>query len=103
MEVVYIVVIALATVGLILFATASRSQRTGREAARLAAVERKLDTVMNHLGIEEPVDAADPEVLSHLMNGKKIQAIKVYRERTGAGLAEAKDAVERLARERGLG
>ncbi|GID29974.1 ribosomal protein L7/L12 [Paractinoplanes brasiliensis] len=102
MEVVYVVVIALATVGLTLFATASRSQRTSREAARLAAVERKLDMVMKHLGIEEPVDAADPEVLSHLMKGEKIHAIKIYRERTGAGLAEAKEAVERLARERGL-
>ncbi len=28
--------------------------------------------------------------------GKKIEAIKVYREATGAGLAEAKAAVERL-------
>ena len=29
-----------------------------------------------------------------LANGKKIEAIKLYRERTGAGLAEAKEAVE---------
>ena len=31
-----------------------------------------------------------------LAEGQKIEAIKVYRERTGAGLAEAKDAVEAL-------
>jgi ribosomal protein L7/L12 len=30
--------------------------------------------------------AADP--------GRKIEAIKVYREETGAGLAEAKEAIE---------
>ncbi|WP_199836308.1 ribosomal protein L7/L12, partial [Streptomyces sp. NRRL F-4489] len=45
-------------------------------------------------------EAADPrlaEVDDLLAKGKKIQAIKVYREATGAGLAEAKEAVERRA------
>lgn len=36
------------------------------------------------------------EVLRHLRAGNKILAIKVYRERFGTGLREAKDAVERL-------
>lgn len=36
------------------------------------------------------------EVLRHLHAGNKINAIKVYRERFGVGLAEAKYAVERL-------
>ena len=40
------------------------------------------------------------EVWSFLQQGKKIQAIKVYRELTGAGLKDAKDAVERMAGER---
>jgi len=44
--------------------------------------------------------APDPawlvEVRSLLQRGKKIQAIKVYREGTGAGLKEAKDAVEAM-------
>ncbi len=30
-----------------------------------------------------------------LAGGKKIEAIKVYREETGVGLREAKDAVDR--------
>jgi ribosomal protein L7/L12 len=43
------------------------------------------------------IDPADLEQLHSLLaEGKKIEAIKVYRERTGAGLAEAKDAVEAL-------
>ena len=37
------------------------------------------------------------EVQYWLEQGKKIQAIKVYRELTGVGLKEAKDAVERMA------
>ena len=36
------------------------------------------------------------EIASLLRAGKKINAIKTYREVTGASLAEAKDAVERL-------
>ncbi len=36
------------------------------------------------------------------MAGRKIQAIKVYREATGAGLKDAKDAVDLLARRYGL-
>ncbi|KUN99692.1 ribosomal protein L7/L12 [Streptomyces caeruleatus] len=62
---------------------------------RVARVERKLDLVLDHLGL----DAEDPrmgEVLSLVRTDKKIQAIKVYREITGAGLKEAKDAVDRL-------
>ena len=36
------------------------------------------------------------EIADYLQAGKKINAIKVYREVTGASLAEAKDAVDRL-------
>ncbi len=44
----------------------------------------------------------DDEVLSLLRRGQKIGAIKLYREQTGAGLKEAKDAVEALARQHGI-
>lgn len=74
------------------------AERTG---PRLAAIERKLQLVMDHLGIAEPQPAM-PDVVSHLDTGNKIQAIKAYRDATGAGLKEAKDAVEEMARQRGL-
>lgn len=42
-------------------------------------------------------DAAhDPDVLALARDGKKIEAIKIVRERTGLGLKEAKELVERL-------
>jgi ribosomal protein L7/L12 len=41
---------------------------------------------------EEP----DEAVMRALQEGRKIEAIKLYREQTGLGLREAKDAVERL-------
>ncbi|WP_433061268.1 ribosomal protein L7/L12 [Dactylosporangium sp. CS-033363] len=69
---------------------------------RLVAIERKLDLIMDHLGIVEPEPEADPMVLEELRQGRKIQAIKRYREITGLGLKDAKDEVEALGRRYGL-
>jgi hypothetical protein len=40
--------------------------------------------------------------LELLRAGQKIRAIKLYREKTGVGLAEAKNAVEPLGRANGI-
>ncbi|MEV0902083.1 hypothetical protein [Actinoplanes sp. NPDC049802] len=72
------------------------SRDRARQSARLAAVERKLDLLLARMEIPEP--AADyPDVLEHLRNGRKIQAIKAYRAHTGADLAEAKRIIDRLS------
>jgi ribosomal protein L7/L12 len=49
-------------------------------------------------------DATDPEqqILQLLAAGKKIAAIKIYREQKNVGLKEAKDAVEALAAQNGI-
>ena len=70
-----------------------------RDAARLARVERKVDLILKHLGIEY-VAPTSPEGLSEEVRrlaedpDRKIEAIKLHREQTGLGLKEAKDAVE---------
>jgi hypothetical protein len=58
---------------------------------------------------EEPAEEAatepsveDAELLGLLNAGKKVSAVKLYRERHGVGLKEAKDAVEALAGEHGI-
>ena len=38
----------------------------------------------------------DPEIVALAQGGNKIEAIKLYRQRTGVGLAEAKDAIDGL-------
>jgi hypothetical protein len=43
---------------------------------------------------------ADPELLGHLDRDQTISAIKRYRELTGLGLKEAKDAVDAIQRDR---
>lgn len=62
---------------------------------RLRRMDRKLDLIMEHLGVEETGPEGIAEVDALLHKGKKIDAIKRYRELTGAGLVEAKEAVER--------
>jgi hypothetical protein len=66
--------------------------------SRIRMLERKLDAIIGHLGIELP-DALvnsglSPEVCSLADKGEKISAIKLHRQETGIGLKEAKDAVE---------
>lgn len=53
------------------------------------------------LALPQPPVAQDweGEIRGLLKVGEKIAAIKLYRERTGAGLKDAKDAVERMERE----
>jgi ribosomal protein L7/L12 len=44
----------------------------------------------------------DQDIVSLVREGKRIAAIKLYREKTGVGLPEAKAAVETLATEHGV-
>jgi hypothetical protein len=65
--------------------------------SRLQGIERKLNALIRHHGVDPtqstlPLSdrvkqlAADP--------GRKIEAIKAYRKETGAGLEEAREAIE---------
>ncbi|WNM28996.1 ribosomal protein L7/L12 [Streptomyces sp. Li-HN-5-11] len=92
MDIVGFAAVALAVlVGIV--GNETRFTRTDR---RLARIERKLDLIMDHLDLREEDPRLD-EVAGLARAGRKIEAIKAYREATGAGLKEAKDAVDRLA------
>jgi ribosomal protein L7/L12 len=69
----------------------------GGDRTRLARLERKLDALLRHSGVNVPA-LIDKEIGELLRAGKKIDAIRVYREMTGAGLKEAKAHVEGLDR-----
>ncbi|WIX91811.1 hypothetical protein [Amycolatopsis sp. DG1A-15b] len=86
------VVLLVAVVGL---ASSATDRKLGRVDRRLARVERKLDAIADRLGVSTG-EPELPEVTALLRQGKKIQAIKAYRDSTGADLKEARDAVERL-------
>ncbi|ANH92525.1 hypothetical protein A8713_16280 [Streptomyces sp. SAT1] len=88
---VFVIVFAALLTG---FATIEiRIARTDRRTAR---VEHKLDLILDHLGLceEQPWRG---EVAELARTGRKIQAVKLYREATDAGLKEAKEAVDRIA------
>lgn len=53
-------------------------------------------------GPPPPASIADNEILELLRRGNKIAAIKLYRERTGDGLKDSKEAVEALGRAHGI-
>lgn len=67
------------------------------DAARLRRIEYKLDLLLKHLGLEATPDVGDlpPPARERADAGDKIGAIAAYRATTGAGLAEAKRAIER--------
>lgn len=68
---------------------------------RIQSTESKLDAVLKHLGGEcgkffEPSD----HVKELAKNPRsRINAIKAYREQTGLGLKDARDAIEKLVAE----
>lgn len=81
---------------LVVFAgNAELKPRTAGQAARLARLERKVDAILKHSGIEF-MDGVDSRIVDLLASGQKIKAIKLYREQTGVGLKEAKEYVESL-------
>jgi hypothetical protein len=69
------------------------------DSRQLQRIEGKLNLIIKHLGLEY-TDSAILLPLSDEVKAlandprQKIQAIKAYREQTGVGLKEAKDAVE---------
>jgi large subunit ribosomal protein L7/L12 len=94
------------------------------ELQALVAAGRKIEAIKRYreltgVGLKEAKDAVEAmmrgaslpsresadspfesEIVSLLQGGKKIAAIKLYREKTGVGLKEAKDFIEALAADR---
>ncbi|MEV7541292.1 hypothetical protein [Streptomyces sp. NPDC089915] len=93
MNTLYVLMALLAAAGWITSTVTLRMRALQDRADRL---ERRLGLVLDHLGIEEPEPAGMDAVRALMREGRTVSAIKAYRETTGAGLAEAKKAVESL-------
>jgi ribosomal protein L7/L12 len=63
---------------------------------RMDRLERKIDAIMRHLQVDLTQGRPMSEMVKQLARDPsgKIEAIRLYRQETGVGLAEAKDAVE---------
>lgn len=84
-------------ISLMLLTTAS-SRETKRLERGIGRLENKLDLIIRHLDIAEPLSPLDTKITQLIHVGEKIKAIKLYREETGASLKEAKAAVELIER-----
>ena len=67
--------------------------------SRINELEDRLNFLYRRLNIEYANPGSNPvispQVQDALRRGNKIEAIKIYRELTGVGLAEAKKAIDR--------
>jgi len=70
-----------------------------RRLRSLSQLDAKLDALLKHAGLKfDPYGDVPPKVADALRRGEKIEAIKAYREATGADLRHAKEYVEELQR-----
>lgn len=99
----WLLIVVLLLVGVAVFMLFTIGQRLDAVLHQMLLLQRKADLALTHQGIQPPPNhfplservkelAAQP--------ARKIEAIKVYREETGVGLKEAKDAIEEWAREK---
>jgi ABC-type uncharacterized transport system ATPase subunit len=80
--------------GLLVCLLVGMVSREKRQRLALRRVERKVDALLKHQGVELPCKLS-PEVQSLAVDPRqKIAAIKLHREQTGLSLAEAKAEVE---------
>ncbi len=86
--------VAVLLVGLALFIWSGFERHT----RRVAAMDRKLDAIIEELGIVDRVHDLT-RVRELVRADDRVGAVKAYREETGAGLVEAKQAVDRIAAE----
>lgn len=76
--------------------------RLSQLAQAIGRLERKTDFILKQLNLQytdDPESSIPPhlaEVYALLKQGKKMEAIKAYRQQTGAKLDEAITAVEKL-------
>ena len=66
---------------------------------KVAKLERQVAFLLQHLGLEyseEPNIDVSPEILALAHQGKTLEAIKLFREETGADLKTAKEFIESL-------
>jgi ribosomal protein L7/L12 len=92
------------------------------DAERIDRLERQVQYLLRYAGLDPEIAAADyiatndhpafvpglppaaasPEIVALVRDGKPIQAIKMYRQMTGAGLKESKDVIDGLRVDLGL-
>ena len=66
---------------------------------RVAKLERTVDFMLEQLKltyVDKPETDVPPDIFELVRQGKTIEAVRVYREKTGVSLMEAKQFIEKL-------
>ena len=69
---------------------------------RLKQLDRRLSLILKHLNIDPLAEVQLSERVQALARdpSRKVEALKAYRQETGAGLREAKEAIEAFLKDR---
>jgi hypothetical protein len=95
--------VALVVLGLMLLVIGARLNGLHSRIAVLTRIDAKLDLLLKQANIKyDPYSNVSRGIAEAVRQGKKIEAIKLYRQSTGVGLKEAKDAVEEMQRRAGV-
>ncbi len=83
--------------------TSPNDDRIAELERRITRLEQQVEMLAGRLGFGDPsamrsslTDMTEIEQL--LRRGQKIEAIKIYRQKTGVGLKEAKDVIDKMER-----
>jgi hypothetical protein len=77
----------------------SAGREIGKIKAQLAGINGKLDALLKSADVKYdpfPNLSLSQDIQSAVRNGRKIEAIKLYRQETGAGLAESKRMIDSI-------
>jgi ribosomal protein L7/L12 len=91
----------LAIIASIVILLAAGAVHSARQKTHLRRIERKLDALLKQQGVPPPAPVVAGEVSDEVQQialdpARRIEAIKLHREQTGCGLAEAKRDVEQF-------
>jgi ribosomal protein L7/L12 len=93
------IIAAIVIVGMTAAVILARLKALEDKLTMLSRLDAKVDALLKHSGIRfDPYQDVPPAVAAALARGKKIEAIKEYRQARGVGLKEAKEFVEELQR-----
>lgn len=79
--------------GFLIYAAINSNTHFNQLRRRSLAQDRKLDAILKHLNVDWLADV-DPKVLELIRAGRKIEAVKAYKEATGCSLPDAKTYIE---------
>ena len=102
-EQIALIAVLILCVVLVIGMLSTRMSKIEQRIAKVSGIDAKLDLLLQHAGLKyDPYKNLPRELVEAVRSGRKIEAIKRYREASAVGLKEAKDFIEEVQRRGGL-